>query len=351
MDPHADYYADADESLEVVAAAADDDGEVMAAVVVDDEDEEGGDEEDTEGEADAVVVPVMVEASSEVSPKRKAPTKKKGPTPKKSSKGGSSKGGKNSSSAKKKRKKPSSSGGSSTKEEQRFSRISSERLDAASKARSMLVEGAPTLPLVASDIHVRSFGRLSIEPATDRSKFSKANALYPVGYCCDRYEFSPVHGRILKMRCSILDGKKIKEVQSKMSVPVAVHLHDGPVFRIMWGQGIDEDKDDVEYPYDPYSMSAPLTPGSNEVDAVAIPTTLEGAGKPVIPRLGMRIQATFDRGQIFHGVITRVGRPDEAHSNKKSRKKRIEIEIQYDDGSMEIINFPDPEISLLLPGT
>ena len=59
MDPQADYFADADESMEVAAAAADDDGEVMAAVVVDDE--EIGEEEDAEGEADAVVVPVAAE--------------------------------------------------------------------------------------------------------------------------------------------------------------------------------------------------------------------------------------------------------------------------------------------------
>ena len=135
-----------------------------------------------------------------------------------------------------------------------------------------------------------------------------------------------------------------------MGAPVAVHLHDGPIFRIMWGQGIDEDKDDVKYPYDPYSMSAPITAGANEVDAVAIPTTPEGAGKPVIPRLGMRVQATFDRGQVYHGTITRVGKPDESTS-KKNKRKQVEIEIQYDDSSMEIVMFPDPDISLLLPGT
>ena len=98
-------------------------------------------------------------------------------------------------------------------------------------------------------------------------------------------------------------------------------------------------------------MSAPITSGTNQVDAVAIPTTPERAGKPVIPRLGMRIQATFDRGQIFTGTITRVGKQDEGHSNKKDKRKQVEIEIQYDDASLEIIMFPDPDISLLLPGT
>jgi hypothetical protein len=299
---------------------------------------------------------VEAPAPAEAPPKPKPPKKK---TPKKGGNGSSTKsgnqkssgGGKTTSTTKKKRKKPSSTGAGGGKEEQRFSKISAERLNAAAKARNMLVERAAKLPLVSNDFHVRSFGRLSIEPATDKSKFSKANALYPVGYCCDRYEFSPVHGRVLKLRCSILDGKKIKEKQSEMGVPVSKHIHDGPVFRIMWGQGIDEDKDDVEYPYDPYSMSAPLTSGANQVDAVAIPTTPEGTGKPVVPRLGMRVQATFDRGQIFSGTITRVGKRDEAHNNKKSKRKQVEIEIQYDDGSMEIIMFPDPEISLLLPGT
>lgn len=401
-DDEDDYHTEGSPHAAVAAAAAvEPEEEIMAAVVVDDEDDddddgdedEEEDDEDMEGDtatakAVEVVVPAaMVAEEAEVeeeepepaapapapaptkvktTPKKKkgSTTPKKGSSSKKSSGGGahsssksSSKGGGHKgskghksggggSSKKKKRKKPSSGGGG--KEVERFSRISADRLDAAAKARNLLVEAAQTLPLVASDIHVRSFGRLSIEPANDKSHFSKANALYPVGYCCDRYEFSPIHGRVLKMRCSILDGKKIKEIQTQMGVPEA-DVPDGPVFRIMWGQAIDEDADEVEYPYDPYSMSAPLTSG--EVDAVAIPTTPDGVGKPVIPRLGMRIKATFDRGEVFQGTITRVTKPKEDASHKKNRKrKKVEIEIQYDDGSNEIVMFPDPDLTLVLPG-
>ena len=35
----------------------------------------------------------------------------------------------------------------------------------------------------------------------------------------------------------------------------------GPIFRIMWGQGVDEDVDLFEYPYDLFSNSAPIYTG------------------------------------------------------------------------------------------
>ncbi|CAB9519085.1 specific demethylase 5C [Seminavis robusta] len=368
------YYGDeAEDSMEVVAAEEADDDDVMAAVVVEEEEEEDDEEEDAdeedalEGEADAVVVPTVVEEESvpvaaaavatAVPAAKPAPAKKKAPSKKSKGgggKGGSAGGGANNKKKSSKKKKTAGNGASGSgsasasanSNNQVFSRISQERLNAAAKARNQLVESATTLPFKADEIHVRCFGRLTIEPATSKSHFSKANALYPVGYSCDRYEFSPVHGRVLKLRCSVLDGKKIKEKQAAKGVPVAVYLHDGPIFRIMWGQGIDEDKDDVVYPYDPYSMSAPLS--TNQVDAVAIPTTAEGSGKPVIPVPGMRVKVTFDRGQGFEGTISKVGTPVE-EGVKSKKRMHVEIEIQYDDGSSEVLMFPDPDVSLLLP--
>ena len=376
--------------------------EVMASVVVDEaDDDDDEDDDDNEEEEDvavasqaahAVVVPAVVEAApvvsavSVVSPvvassstaasalkaKAKTPSKKKKKAPsKKSSKSSTvapashAKSDSKGASKKKKRKKTSSSHSNTTTkkhshEESRWTRIAPARLDAAAQARRLLVEAVPTLPHVSGDIHVRSLGRLPIESSADRSsKFSKANALYPVGYSCDRYEFSPVHGRILKMRCSILDGRTIvaKQVQMGVANP-RTDLPDGPVFRIMWGQGIEEDVEQVEYPYDPYAMSPPLS--SDEVDAVAIPTTPHhhhgggGKSKPaILPRVGMRVKAVFENNHVFQGTISRVAKPDDATSStssKKKKRKKTSIEILYDDGSIEVANFPDPEITLMSPG-
>ena len=393
--------------------APEEEEEVMVdAVVVDEADDDDDDDDNPDGasgaggdavmvEAEdvaAVVVPEAAEAVVEVGPtpvatpaapaavvvasaapvsktksksKSKTPTKKKkkstatkSSTGKKSSSKSSATpatGSKSaaSSTTKKKKKKKKASGSSKAKssmESALWARVPPVRLDAAAKARQLLVDSVPTLPFVSSDIHVRSFGRLSIEPYSDRgSKFSRANALYPVGFSCDRYEFSPVHGRILKMRCSILDGRNIVAKQVQMGVPnPRTDLPDGPIFRIMWGQGIDEDVEQAAYAYDPYAMSPPLS-SSGEVDAVAVPTSAPSSNKgPGVPRVGMRVKAAFDHNQFFQGTITRVVTPDEAtaasSSSKKKKRKKQTIEILYDDGSKESVSFPDPDISLMSPG-
>ena len=407
----------ADEALE------EEEEEVMAnAVVVEEaddyeEDDDGYDDDNTDGAnsgvgdanmmevediavseadaaVDAVVVPEAAEVVAEAAPiatavasaptavatavpgsKAKGKSKSKTPKKKKKSATTPSAGKKSSSksstavasksattSTKKKKKKKASGSSSTTKsniEDARWTRVAPARLDAAAQARQLLVDAVPTLPFVTSDIHVRSFGRLSIESFSDRgSKFSKANALYPVGYSCDRFEFSPIHGRVLKMRCSILDGRNIVAKQVQMGVPnPRTDLPDGPVFRIMWGQGIDEDVEQVAYPYDPYAMSPPLS-SSGEVDAVAVPTSAPfnksgGTAGPGMPRVGMRVKAVFDNNQIFQGTITRIATPDEApsaSSSKKKKRKKQRIEILYDDGSTESATYPDPDITLMSPG-
>jgi hypothetical protein len=90
---------------------------------------------------------------------------------------------------------------------------------AAATAQEMLLQTVPCLPVQPvqiNDTHViRSFGQLHVEPrgagsGGDGPIFSTAHALYPVGFSCDRFEFIPVHGRVLKMRCSIIDGGRLQ---------------------------------------------------------------------------------------------------------------------------------------------
>jgi chemotaxis protein histidine kinase CheA len=311
--------------------------EVQAAVVVDDdEDEEEAEqvEPEEEGEGDAEVVVeaeavavVAEEEEEEVTPKRAPRKSPKKSSSKKATAGSSSKG----KDKKRKRKKPRRSAG----EDIHFARISGPRLNAANAAREMLLETVPRLPALINDSYiVRSFGQLRIEAS---NKFSTANSLYPVGFCCDRYEFSPVHGRVLKLRCAILDG-------GRSNLP-----HNGPIFRVMWGQGVDEDVDKVEYPYDPYSNSAPILASEND-DVVAIPAAPGGAANAMaLPKNGMRVKVRFEKDQFYYGTIIAV-KAKESDSKKKKKKRTVEIVVQYDDGSTEEAPFPDPDIMLVMPG-
>ncbi len=218
--------------------------------------------------------------------------------------------------------------------------ISADRLTAADAAREMLLQTVPRLPVPMNDAYiVRNFGQLRIEH-DGINAFSTPNALYPVGFCCDRYDFSPVHGRVIKLRCSILDGLR-------------TNLHyNGPIFRVMWGQGVDEDIDRVEYPYNPYANSAPITEGEDDVIAVPAGTEMTQSRQGV-PSPGMRVKVRFDENQYYYGAIEGVRSPkQEEQGDDKNNKpqQHVEIVIRYDDGSMEEAEFPDPDIYLVMPG-
>jgi hypothetical protein len=340
---------DGDEAaaVEVVAVAAvpsdqedeDTDAEVEEAqevqvVVVDEEDDEGEDADDDEGnghaadaEAEAVVAVAVVEEEEEEEPAPvKAPKKiprksqKKSPTPSKGKK----------EIKKRKRKKSRRSEG----EDIYFSRISGRRMGAANSAREMLIQTVPRLPVMINDSFiVRSFGQLHVEAS---NKFSTANALFPVGFCCDRYEYSPTHGRVLKLRCAILDGQRTNVD------------YDGPIFRVMWGQGVDDDVDKVEYPYNPYANSAPVASSGSD-DVLAIPAAPGGASSEmVVPTNGMRVKVRFDKDQFYYGTITSV--EDTSSEKKKKKRKQVKIMVRYDDGSSEEAVYPDPDITLVMPG-
>jgi hypothetical protein len=378
---------DEDEAEEVVEVAADvDDGEENddvqpQVVVMEDEDEGAGDA--LVVEAEAVAVAVAVEEDDDEppakrsktntgkaktrTPKKKAPAaktsakrappakKRRAPVSKKAGAGAKGKPKKGSNKAK------SSSSGKNT--DMHFARIDSKRMMSANTARELLYETVQKMPFPVNThqgdtFSVRSFGQLKLGTKTnDKSsnKFSTPTSLYPVGFSCDRIEFSPSHGRFLKLRCAILDGTRVGI--------------DGPLFRVLWGQGIDEDKDKVEYPYDPFSNSAPITGSGadgNENDeeaddvVVAIPTSAgyQPPSSQVAPAVGMRVKTRFDKDKYYYGTISAVTEkevdapPTKGKRQTKNNKKKIDLEIaiKYDDGSAEVSVFPDPDISLVMPG-
>jgi len=242
-----------------------------------------------------------------------------------------------------KKQKTHSTSKSKKKHRKSSTRISQDRLVAATDARNMLVDTVPRLPVLVSDTHVvRSFGRIQLESSSGQeSQFSTANALYPVGFSCDRYEFSPVHGRVLKMRCTIFDAKKLKEKQDTATIT------DGPIFRVMWGQGVDEDVDIVDYPYDVFTASASIT-NDGKVDTVAVPLSgKESTTLDLEPQEGMRVKVRFEHNVWFSGTVVSVG--DEEYDSQK-KQTVYDIRIHYDDGSIEDTRFPDADISIYLPG-
>lgn len=247
--------------------------------------------------------------------------------------------------------------------------VSAEKAEAAQSARNKLQEAVTRLPHKFSDSHtIRSFGRINPEYNVSPldALYSSPHAIYPMGFSCDRFEFSPVHGRVIKMRCDILDGSSLREQREQMQKdeaklksdesgePMLVdekmpgeqdieNLGDGPVFRVTWGEGVEQDKIlEPSCPFDPYVASAHLGGG---VDAIAVPLSSKKGklkGNTMgLPEVGMRVSVRFDKSKMYGGAITKV-KPSE----KKTKNKMVvcSITIQYDDGVTEVSDFPDPDI-------
>jgi len=116
------------------------------------------------------------------------------------------------------------------------------KMDAAISSRSFLSSNVEILPFpVSENIVVRSFGRIKVErdairgeetsgkkkkkskatstPTKDNKYgrvepvYSTAASIHPVGFSCDRFEFSPIHGRMIRLRCDILDGAKVRKLR------------------------------------------------------------------------------------------------------------------------------------------
>ena len=327
---------------------------VMAAVIVD---TNNNADEDDEDEVVSVAEPVEVVSTPPPAKKRKrapaastkkaaadAATKKKKPAAATSKKGGR----KRTVSAKAK---AASQSGSSSKagagSEYDSAGIPAPRIDAAGAARKMLQDTVPYLPANLGDSQVRAFGRLQATTGASSSAqnpFATSTALYSVGFSCDLYDFSPAHGRLLKIRCSILDGRRILQQRREFGLLNSARpteeptIHEGPVFRIMWGRGIDEDEMD-EYKYDPFLHSDYVL-----VNGKGTATKRQTRAVPVED---MRVKTRFDQNEYYMGTIVNVKK--KPSDGKQSDK--VSLTIRYDDGTHEQAEFPDPDIQLFLPGT
>lgn len=229
-----------------------------------------------------------------------------------------------------------------------YSLIQPQRVEAALDARATLEETVLSLPVTLpgpiTETQVRSFGQLCIEGSND--EFNSTSALYPIGFSCDRFDFSPVHGRIIKLRCSIISGRSVKASQSEGGFPVS-DIPDGPLFRITWGQGVDEDED-FDVPFNPATNAPPIVDTGYAQTDTAIEEVMTSMPTQILPEVGMKVKVRFEDDQYLGGVITSV--KDADASKTKRKRKQVDVTVRYDDGSDEVFLFPDPDLSLQLPG-
>ena len=308
-------------AVEVVAAEDDDDSEaskedevVVAAMVLPEEEEE--------------VTAVEAAPVPSAPPPKKSPTKKKKPAPKKKTPETASKKDTKgvASSTKKKKKKPSSASKSSTTTMvTEVWPVSPARVDLARDARDQLHEMVQHLPVVLAETQVRSLGQLKLSKG--RTPFCTTAALYPIGFSCDRYEFSPVHGRLIQLRCTILDSARVRQIQKDRHAAKLWPMQEGPIFRVTWGLGVDEDRwaDSAQVPF----QALPSMGG---------PPMKRSSLRPVVDQ---RVRVRFERKEYYTGTVTAVA----------TAGRSYKISIKYDDGSVEKDTpFPDPDIALVTPG-
>lgn len=256
----------------------------------------------------------------------------------------------------KKRKQRTGSDLSSNDSDNGRKEIPFQKREAAERSRDILLHSVEHLPFVASEsVVVRKFGRLKEENEKYPLDvlYSSPSALYPVGYSCDRYEFSPTLGRLIKFRCEILNGSKYANVISEGLTNKhhdEFNGYDGPIFRILWGKAIDEWDYDRSIPFDLDSMACSF--GANESDATPNTWGLQ-------PESGMRVKVRFDQDTWYKGILGEVISHD-VKIDEKSRKKgsnvnqgakqSFTVQILYDDGSNEQLDLPDPDVVLLSQG-
>lgn len=311
-----------------------------AAVVLADDDENEGDEEVVatvlpEAEAleeasppdevpevamaEAVAAPAPAAAPAKA-PKKKKVVKKKSANDKKAA----------TTSPKKKKKKAA---GAATKASGKVTDVwpvSPARVALAKEARALLHETVQHLPVVLAETTVRSMGQIKL-PATHSlaakpTPFCTTAALYPVGFSCDRYEFSPIHGRLIQLRCTILDAARVRQLQKERHAEHLWPQTEGPIFRVLWGLGVDEDKwaDDAQWAF----AAAPPQGGPPKQPTLR-------------PAVDQRVRVRLERKEYTTGVITAV----------RKAGKTFEIDIRYDDGAVEkAAPFPDPDMNLVAPG-
>ena len=92
-----------------------------------------------------------------------------------------------------------------------------DRSAAIEHARNLLLMEVPALPaMIGGSKHalVTNFGTIPLLPSGVYNPYVGTKHLYSKGFSCVKYEFSPVHGRVIPLKCQIIEG---------------------PLFTISWG--------------------------------------------------------------------------------------------------------------------
>lgn len=216
---------------------------------------------------------------------------------------------------------------------------SADRKKAIDQAREMLVTEVPALPACIAGVVVHSFGKVRPDNSF-LSKYSRPNAIHPIGFSCTRYEFSPVHGRIIKMRCDILEGEQGSEMESISECDD----EEGPIFAISWGKGIDDEKVSPIQNFDPFEEGKPVN------ESVDNGGNTERTSTSVDPFIGAKVKVRFDNDWWYSGTVSRFNEIDKKRDEETvfDCKKSWNLTIDYDDGATEDAIYPSREV-LLFP--
>mmetsp|Transcript_15582 Transcript_15582/g.35061 ORF Transcript_15582/g.35061 Transcript_15582/m.35061 type:complete len:790 (-) Transcript_15582:5189-7558(-) len=201
----------------------------------------------------------------------------------------------------------------------RISKPLLDRLHAHRNSVSSLNTEVRRLPAKVGGIVVNNMG-------VPNSQYCEPGHIWPIGFCTTRHEFSPVHGRIIKIRCDIIEGEEDEEIGKK-----------NPIFRIRWGKRIEEEKDVPVRTFFSSSDREYHAASHMSRDVLSPPTEEEYENQPEKPVVGMRARVRFDKKYWYGGTIK---------STSVNEKGCTLLKIEYDDEFLEEIQFPDMDVML-----
>jgi len=213
----------------------------------------------------------------------------------------------------------------------------------------------PALPACIGDraCILYNFGSV-VEDNSYTSKYSKPTSIHPIGFSCTRFEYSPVHGRVIRIRCDVLPG---------------------PTFAISWGRGVDEEPVVQMRSFDPFpSADDPINILRAKKDATSDMNCISNdsngmyigsKGNILPPCVGMSVKVRFDNDWWYGGTVSGVDEISEEEGeneesageedvkNKNTGSKRTwALSITYDDGAVEDdILYPSKDVLMFSSST
>ena len=248
-----------------------------------------------------------------------------------------------------------------------------DRAQAIAHARNLLLMEVPALPILlnsssaTAECLIESFGEVQTynnnnnasstsQSNRRRSRYCKPSAIYPIGFQCVRYEYSPLHGRMIALRCSVRSG---------------------PVFVISFGDVNEIDRNNINEnngnmnvnaglrSFDPYpDVQAPAVYHRDNYErddsaTVTASSTVkwDALGNTIPPQVNYAAKVRFDNDWWYAGYVSDVNTKPNANDlnavdTLSTSASSWLISITFDDGAVEDdIEYPSPDVLLFHPCT